>query len=57
MYVLFWGVAVMITVAYVYKHGEEFVNQPRLLKVDWLVTIREKIYIVFELVMVVNAAF
>ncbi len=47
----------MITVAYVYKHGEEFVNQPRLLKVDWLVTIREKIYIVFELVMVVNAAF
>ena len=34
VYILFWGFAVMVTLAYVYKHGEEFVNQPRLVKSD-----------------------
>ena len=34
VYILFWGAAVMLTLAYVYRHGEEFVNQPRLVKAD-----------------------
>ncbi len=34
VYILFWGVAVMVTLAYVYKHGEEFVNQPKLVKTE-----------------------
>ena len=34
LYVLFWGVAVLMTMVYVYKHGEEFVNHPQLLKAD-----------------------
>lgn len=34
VYVLFWGAAVIVTLIYVYKHGEEFVNQPKLSKCD-----------------------
>ena len=34
VYIVFWGLAVMVTLAYVYRHGEEFVNQPRLVKAD-----------------------
>ena len=34
VYIVFWGSAVMLTAAYLYNHGEEFVNQPKLVKSD-----------------------
>ena len=34
LYILFWSFAVILTVAYLYNHGEEFVNQPKLIKSD-----------------------
>jgi len=35
VYILFWGAAVMSTVAYIYHHGQEFINSPKLVqKID-----------------------
>jgi hypothetical protein len=34
VYIMFWGAAVLVTIAYVYRHGEEFVNHPQLKKSD-----------------------
>ena len=30
VYVLFWGAAVISTLAYLYHHGQEFIDSPKL---------------------------